>query len=188
MADTVDKISQWLEEEESKGLICSRCRTQLLANVPEWRYSGENWEHKCPDLRAFGNVGHFVARPWKTMPLLISLDFDGVVHSHKTNGNGNNKVIHEPVEGAFDWIRSMIDDSEFDLCIFSCRNTAPGGVTAMIDWFHKHGMEDRYLMRLSFPLTKPFAVLFIDDRGWNFAGTFPSKEFIKNFIPWNRDE
>jgi hypothetical protein len=53
-------------------------------------------------------------------------------------------------------------------------------------WLLLHGMNPEKADRLLFPLHKPKATLYIDDRGWQFNGTFPTLDEIEVFLPWNR--
>ena len=59
----------------------------------------------------------------------------------------------------------------------------------MKKWLIKHGLHPAYINDkiLEFPTKKPAAFLTIDDRAICFDGTFPSKDEMLNFKPWNKN-
>lgn len=56
------------------------------------------------------------------------------------------------------------------------------------DWFRAQKFErDGFVVNdVRFPVEKPPAVVFIDDRCLLFTGKFPSMEELVNFRPWNK--
>jgi hypothetical protein len=70
----------------------------------------------------------------------------------------------------------------------STRNTKWGGRRAMKKYLLKWGMNKTLLKRIKFPIFKPPARLYIDDRAFQFKGEFPTRAFIQNFKPWNREK
>ncbi len=89
----------------------------------------------------------------------------------------------------------------FTVYILSCRfNREVGGkkedrsLEAVFDWFINHGGKDlidkigevKDHAQLFFVVKKPIASLYIDDRGFQFKGEFPSLKDIENFCPWNK--
>ena len=127
---------------------------------------------------------------------ILSVDFDGVLHSYSSGWKGARNIPDPPVAGAIEWLRSMLDYPEqwshfaerahFDVCIFSSRSRYFGGRWAMRRWLLKHGLEHEYLEQIKFPLWKPPAMIAIDDRAITFQGTFPSVNELKLFQPWNK--
>lgn len=117
---------------------------------------------------------------------IICCDFDGVIHGYQSGWQGANVIPDPPVPGAFEWIESMVQDSRFRLDIYSSRSKQPGAIEAMITWFKNHGMSWETIGLLHFPTQKPAAVMTIDDRAFCFAGTFPTKEWLIDFKPWNK--
>lgn len=125
---------------------------------------------------------------YSNMAKLICIDFDGVVHEYTTKWSGATSISDPPVEGALQFIRDL-QDAGLQTAIFSTRNIEPGAITAMQEWLRLHGLEEHYLESVQFPTSKPsFASVFIDDRGYLFAGphTWPSIEHLKAFKPWNK--
>lgn len=115
----------------------------------------------------------------------VCVDFDGVIHSYTTSWAGPTVIPDPPVEGAFKWLAQLVA-AGFKVCIFSSRSHRQGGIEAMQDWFQKHNIEGWVFQLLHFPLDKPSAVLYVDDRGFCFEGSFPSVDFINHFKPWNK--
>jgi hypothetical protein len=132
---------------------------------------------------------------------ILSIDFDGVLHSYKSGWQGPRNISDAPVVGAIPWLRSLLSDPEcicamapryldFDVQIFSSRSRYFGGRRAIKKWlakeFEKINEPPQLTELLKFPLWKPQAFLHIDDRVFLFTGQFPSIEEIKKFKPWNK--
>ncbi len=128
------------------------------------------------------------------MKKIIVLDFDATVHAYTTGWHGFEVVADPPVEGAFAFIKQLLDavndrgHVKYQVVILSsrCKAEHPEGILAMKTWFDKWGLEPHYLARIDFATEKPPAHLLIDDRGFQFTGSFPSLEYIDNFKPWNK--
>lgn len=122
----------------------------------------------------------------------ICLDFDGVVHSYTSGWQGFERIVDPPVPGAFEAIAQYVN-AGLEVAIFSSRShykpTPDGsslGIKAMQNWFLHHGMSAA-LHRLKFPLHKPPAILYVDDRGYHFDGSnFPTADDVFKFQPWNK--
>jgi len=119
-------------------------------------------------------------------PRTLCVDFDGVIHSYNSPWTGATQIPDAPVKGAFEWLESMVQ--YFTVAIFSSRSKESGGINAMIEWLTRHGLPPHVMTKLCFPTEKPAAVLYIDDRAWQFhgPGTMPTKADIEGFKPWNR--
>jgi hypothetical protein len=124
---------------------------------------------------------------------VLSLDFDGVIHSYVSGWSGADQINDPPVPGALRFLAEAVD--EFDVAIFSTRNVQPNAIPAMQNWLLQHftdyygGVEDYAkdtLAKIRFPMEKPPAFVGIDDRILTFEGLFPSMETLKNFRPWNK--
>ncbi len=114
----------------------------------------------------------------------LLLDFDGVIHSYVSGWQGAT-IPDDPVPGAFDFIRALLDDGRFKVCIWSSRTSGQeGGCAAMHQWFRDHGLAPEHLDGLWFPIRKLPAFLTIDDRAICFTGEFPSLDAIAEFQPW----
>ena len=132
----------------------------------------------------------------KPIPIL-AVDFDGVLHSYKSGWKGPRNIPDPPVEGAIDWLISLLgwpdsisvfgeDYKNFKVCIFSSRSKYWGGRRAMKKWLVKHGLDQRYFKVIDFPLHKPPSMILLDDRAWTFKGIFPTEEEMLAFKPWNK--
>jgi len=118
------------------------------------------------------------------MKQTIICDFDGVIHSYKSGWKGADVCPDQPVEGAIEWLNNMARD--FKIAILSSRSHQEGGIEAMRKYVLEHGVTYQHIEDESifFPTEKVPAIMSIDDRGFRFNGTFPSKLEIDNFLPW----
>lgn len=114
----------------------------------------------------------------------LAVDFDGVLHAYTSAWKDAAHIPDLPVPGAFAWLEAMT--AHFDVVIFSTRCKEIAGPAAMCAWFKKHGMAPGIIKRFSFQAEKPAALIYLDDRAWQFSGTFPTKEEIDAFKPWNK--
>lgn len=117
----------------------------------------------------------------------VCLDFDGVIHSYISGWLPDvTELVDPPVEGAFKFIETLLE-AGYDVAVHSSRSHKEGGIEAMKKWFLKHGMEEEIFNQINFPAFKPPAILYIDDRGYQFDGKFPTVEYIDEFKPWYKD-
>lgn len=120
------------------------------------------------------------------MKKTILLDYDGVLSLYEKGWEGADTCGDEPTLGAIKWLADILDDSRFEVCIYSSRSRHPFGVKAMSDWLLRNGLSEAHLSVISFPTEKPAAFLTIDDRCIQFNGEFPTLDDIANFVPWNK--
>jgi hypothetical protein len=123
---------------------------------------------------------------------ILCLDFDGVIHSYTSGWRGARNIPDDPVDGAIDFIETMLHKG-WDVVIHSSRSRHFGGIRAMRAWMKRHsgnswnetmhgpGIED-----VRFVWFKPAALVTIDDRALTFTGVWPSPEDLKSFKPWNK--
>ncbi len=114
----------------------------------------------------------------------IALDFDGVVHSYTSDWTTADEIRDPPVPGAIEFIRAAL--AEFEVSIFSVRAQEHSGREAIYVWLRKHGLSKFEAENVRITSEKPRAIIYIDDRGYHFTGTFPTLEAIRSFTPWNR--
>jgi hypothetical protein len=121
----------------------------------------------------------------------IVLDFDGVLHSYTSKFRFPWIIPDPPVDGAMQFLQEAV--KTLTVRIFSTRSSNERGLKAMQDWILRWGVEQcgedfkATFKKLKFPNGgKPQGHLYIDDRGLQFNGTFPSIEYIENFKPWNK--
>lgn len=123
---------------------------------------------------------------------ILSLDFDGVIHSYLTPYKGVDIIPDAPVDGALEFI--IRATQSFQVHIFSTRSRDENGVKAMKDWLEKAYINAgydppivKYIMKsIQWPVTKPGARVSIDDRGITFTGRWPTMKELKDFRPWNK--
>ena len=121
---------------------------------------------------------------------ILCLDFDGVINSYLSGWKGVEDIPDSPVEGALYFI---VDSMKFfEVHIFSSRSNMRGGIVAMKGWLKSHWLEtdlqEELLDEIRWPVTKPPAHIFLDDRAIQFKGTFPDPRNLLGFRPWNRSE
>lgn len=114
----------------------------------------------------------------------ICLDFDGVIHLYSSPWKGHHIIEDDPHPQAFEMIMNYLD--HFNVVVYSARSSDDHGIGAMKDWFIQKGLNEDVLDKISFSNTKPAAAVYIDDRGWQFDGTWPSVDQLKDFEPWNK--
>ena len=104
---------------------------------------------------------------------ILSLDFDGVLHSYSSGWQGAACIPDPPVPGAM----AFLIDALASLC----------------DWLRKHLtghlhnslLADDVVRRIGFPSQKLPAFVTLDDRAITFDGKFPSVSSLLAFKPWN---
>ena len=119
----------------------------------------------------------------------ICLDFDGVLHSYKSGWKGADTVSDEPVPGSQNAVRELIEMG-YDVAVFSSRSMSREGRLAMIHWLEESGFpafSDSFYVSEA----KPAALLYVDDRGYRFDGSWHDLLYsIENephvFTPWNK--
>ena len=116
----------------------------------------------------------------------VSIDFDGVIHAYTTPWTVATEIHDDPVDGAFAFIRECIDNG-YGVHIHTARANDATVERAMVEWFHRHGLEFYYIDRLNISPLKKGAVIYIDDRGWRFEGVFPTLHLIEQLKQWNKE-
>lgn len=114
---------------------------------------------------------------------ILTIDFDGVLHSYPPGRYDPQIVSGGPTPGAAEALESYL--THFDAQIFSSRSHQPGGLNAMQDWCYRH-FDESLVQQLGWPLNKPPAMLTLDDRALTFTGVWPTLAELKLFRPWNR--
>lgn len=116
--------------------------------------------------------------------MIISVDFDGVIHRYDSGWQGIDTIPDPPVEGSFDFLQELNEHAQ--VAIYSSRSASDKGRNAMREWMIKHGLSKDFVYEeLSFPEDKPPAQVSIDDRAVRFEGTFPSIDDLLEFEPWH---
>ena len=138
---------------------------------------------------------------------IVSVDFDGVLHSYDSGWKGASVIPDPPVPGAIDGLMKLLD-AGFDVAIFSSRSKSLRGRRAMKRWLGRsiadHWLEGEHFIsgveavswgevaevvhRFSWPWLKPSAMVAIDDRALTFNGCWAdfTPEKIRAFRPWNK--
>lgn len=126
---------------------------------------------------------------------VISVDFDGTIHSYTTGWKGADIVSDPPIPGAMQFLTDACE--MFEVNIHSSRSGKPGGIMAMYEYIREHlhrywvddpARADRVLSQIKFPVDKPAAHVILDDRAIPFNGTYPDLDELAAFKPWNKRE
>lgn len=126
----------------------------------------------------------------------IAIDFDGVIHSYTSGWKGTREIPDPPVPGALKFLYNLTAHTPTVArpVIYSTRAAEPHGRNAIKDWLRLHGGQAAWgktvthlgLESVRITALKPPAVVYIDDRGFRFEGTFPSIESLLEMEPWNK--
>lgn len=134
---------------------------------------------------------------------VLSVDFDGVLHSYISGWQGVVEIPDPPVVGSI----AFLEDAQeyFNVQIFSSRSAHPDGIKAMQKWlthwahesatYEKDPMTGKvmevnedwtneWLSNIGWPSDKPSAFVTLDDRAVCFQGSFPDPEELTFFQPW----
>jgi hypothetical protein len=112
----------------------------------------------------------------------IAIDFDGVL-SNYTGWKGHEAPFDPPVDGAIKAIRDY-QDAGLTVCVFTARADSAKSTSRIQQWLLDNGLEYRRAQQVTITSTKPPAVVYLDDRAWQFMGFFPTPEEIKNYKTW----
>jgi len=120
----------------------------------------------------------------------ICIDFDGVIHSYTSGWQGASTIPDPIVEGAIAFMLGLLA-ADYEVAIFSTRSLSAGGLPAMRSWLKKEAGNTWFptpdgpgLESVKFPMEKPPAIMYLDDRAVYFTGTFPSIDFVREFRTW----
>ena len=134
---------------------------------------------------------------------ILSVDFDGVLHSYISGWKGIVEIPDPPVVGSLAFLEDALN--YFDVQIFSSRSQHPDGIKAMQKWLHHWAHEsaeyeadpatgqvmevgedwtDEWLSQIKWPTDKPSAFITLDDRAITFTGDFPDAEELQHFKTW----
>lgn len=109
---------------------------------------------------------------------IVAFDFDGVIHSYTSGWQGATVIPDQPVVGIAEAIKEI--RKYYRVEIFSSRCHQPGGMVAIMNYLHRHGIEVDAVVK-----SKPPAFVIIDDRAITFDGKPENLlQKIQGFKPW----
>jgi hypothetical protein len=104
----------------------------------------------------------------------IAIAFDGVIHDSTDLWELDHVIPNGPVPGAIQFLRDLIEDRRFIVCIVTSRRHGKLGIQPIIDWLAPH-------------LTKlQLEQIYIDARSLTFVGSFPAMDRLMAFLPYDR--
>jgi len=114
----------------------------------------------------------------------ICLDFDGVVHHYRNGWSGVDVIDDGPTPGAKQAVDVLVDLG-YDVKVYSARCSEPEGVEAIRDFLDEHEINAEVVA------SKPPSVLYVDDRGHRFEGSWEdvieaAARGPEGLEPWNR--
>lgn len=125
---------------------------------------------------------------------ILCLDFDGVIHSYTSGWKGPRTISDPPVPGALEFMLHALENG-WRVVIHSSRAQYWFGRFAMRNWLYLHAYDNGMwhemgfgpgLEDVEFSISKPSALITLDDRAITFNGTWPSISELKAFKPWNK--
>lgn len=131
---------------------------------------------------------------------IISVDFDGVLHSYRSGWKGAHVIPDPPVPGAMRWLRDLYESERVAVAIYSSRSKSLRGRWAMQRWLHRCLIDEfghmagphmgplyvEILDWIKWPWFKPPAFITLDDRALTFTGEWPGIDDLLAFKPWNK--
>jgi hypothetical protein len=121
---------------------------------------------------------------------ILCIDFDGVLHLYISGWTSPAEVRDGPVPGAMQFLEKVVE--YFQVAVYSTRSHQAGGVEAMQKWL-EYQLKQHFgplkaasiYAQIYWPTEKPPAKVTLDDRAIQFAGVWPSMQYLVNFKPWN---
>ena len=119
---------------------------------------------------------------------IVSMDFDGVIHSYKSGWCGADVIPDPPNPGAMEFILAALQHG-LEIHIHSSRCATEEGCVAILHYMRKHAQEHfgflpREFENIVISPDKPPAHVSIDDRAICFKGIWPTIKEIMEFQPW----
>jgi len=114
---------------------------------------------------------------------ILCLDFDGVLHSYTSKWQGAHIIPDDPVPCMQAFLEAAVQ--VFDVQVYSTRSAHPGGIDAMAAWIGKY-VPPEIADQISYPTTKPPALVTLDDRAVRFEGVWPEIAYLRALNPWNK--
>ena len=114
---------------------------------------------------------------------ILCLDFDGVLHSYTSKWQGADVIPDPPVPGMVEFLTAAVE--VFDVQVYSTRSAHLAGIGAMMAWIAKY-VPAEIAAQISYPATKPPALVTIDDRAYRFEGVWPDVQMLRALKPWNK--
>ena len=74
-------------------------------------------------------------------PLVVALDFDGVVCEIPKVYNIEDLKFSPPIKGSIEFINSLLEDRRFEVVVYSCRLNYSGGYPYILKWLEYWGVK-----------------------------------------------
>ena len=113
---------------------------------------------------------------------IIAIDFDGVIHK-SSKGFHDGTIYDDPIEGSLESIKELKANG-FKLIIYTCKAhperpliSGKNGVKLIWEWLDKYEIKE-YIDDVVWG--KPWALIYIDDKGYRFQNWHDTMRFIDN--------
>lgn len=101
-------------------------------------------------------------------PRTVCLDFNGVLHASPPGYHGGSPPTGDPVPGAVEFVRFLLSRG-YRVAVHSASFSNEDALLQARIWGATRGFPSSCV---EFVRLKPPAVLYVDDRGWRFDGTW----------------
>ena len=113
---------------------------------------------------------------------IIAIDFDGVIHK-SSRGFHDGTIYDDPIEGSIESIKNLKKEG-YKLIIYTCKANpnrpkikGKDGIELIWEWLEKHNIS-QFISDVVWG--KPWAKIYIDDKGYRFENWDHTLDFIKN--------
>jgi hypothetical protein len=114
---------------------------------------------------------------------VVAVDFDGVINSYKSGGQGPTET-DEPVLSAAESLKTLYNRG-YKVVIFSTRANTREGIDTIREYLRKHTENNELADTIEITGQKPIADMYIDDRAIPFNGDWEETlKRIEEFKPW----
>ena len=129
------------------------------------------------------NFDDYNAKQAKKNKNIIAIDFDGVIHK-SSKGFHDGTIYDDPIEDSLNSMKE-IHKQGFEIIIYTCKAhperpliTGKNGVELIWDWLEKHKVKN---IVSDVVWGKPWALVYIDDKGYRFENWKDTMSFLKQF-------
>ena len=115
---------------------------------------------------------------------IIAIDFDGVVH-RSSKGFYDGTIYDDPVDGSLEAIKKL-NEQGYSLVMYTCKANPhrplvnqKTGTDLIWEWLEGHGVSHYFL---DVVWGKPWAAVYIDDKGYRFENWIDTLDFVNNLL------
>ena len=113
---------------------------------------------------------------------IIAIDFDGVIHK-SSKGFHDGTIYDDPIEGSLESLKK-IKEKGYKIIIYTCKANPQRplinnktGIELIWEWLDLYNVK-KYVDEVVWG--KPWAIVYIDDKGYRFNNWKETNEFIQS--------